>query len=132
MKHEYIPGDLVKETIGGNIIQIINNGYHFINLSNDVNGTLLENEIESIPLTSEILEKNGWILSGDSWLLKINNDITLCILFFKDIVVCYVRATNEVTHKEHNFQRIKLGEPHYLHQLQHILFGLGINSEIKI
>lgn len=136
---KYIVGDLV-QYVTTDIYRVEycegtslgKNVYCLCGINSGRKSFIRECNIVPIPLTSEILEKNGWILSGDSWLLKINDDITLGILFFKDIVVCYVRATNEVTHKEHNFQRIKLGELHYLHQLQHILFGLGINPEIKV
>ena len=65
MKQKYIIGDLVKYKVGGLefIAEITNTskyGYCFKGVSDDISGTLCKEFAKDIPLTPEILEKNGW------------------------------------------------------------------------
>lgn len=89
-------------------------------------------EIKPIPLTKDILLRNGWKVSGDSLLLKIDDNVTLGVVFAFEHKVCYIRATNDIIHKEQNFTRLKLSDVDFVSNLQHLLFGLGLNSEMEV
>lgn len=89
-------------------------------------------EIKPIPLTKDILLRNGWKVSRDSLLLKIDDNVTLGIVFAFNHKVCYIRATNDIIHKEQNFARLKLSVVDFVSDLQHVLFGIGLDSNIII
>lgn len=81
-------------------------------------------DIVPIPLTPEILEKNGWKNDGYDWYklptkrayLYITKDITT----LGEFLVCV------------GLDRHNLASINFVHQLQHLLFGLGINSEMDV
>lgn len=89
-------------------------------------------EIKPIPLTKDILLRNGWKVSGDSLLLKIDDNVTLGVVFAFEHKVCYIRATNDIIHLEQNFTRLKLSDVDFVSNLQHLLFGFGINHEMEV
>lgn len=89
-------------------------------------------DIVPIPLTKDILLKNGWKVSRDSLLLKIDNNVTLGIVFAFEHKVCYIRATNDIIHKEQCFARLKLSDVDFVSDLQHILSIFHFNLEIKV
>lgn len=89
-------------------------------------------EIKPIPLTKDILLRNGWKVSRDSLLLKIDDNVTLGIVFAFNHKVCYIRAKNDIIHKEQNFARLKLSVVDFVSDLQHVLFGIGLDSNIII
>lgn len=77
-----------------------------------------------IPLTSEILEKNGWKDDGYDWYrlptkrayLYITKDITT----LGEFLVCV------------GLDRHNLASINFVHQLQHILFSLNINHKMEV
>lgn len=81
-------------------------------------------DIVPIPVTSEILEKNGWKNDGYDWYrlptkrayLYITKDITT----LGEFLVCV------------GLDRHNLASINFVHQLQHLLFGLNINSEMEV
>lgn len=81
-------------------------------------------DIVPIPLTPEILEKNGWKNDGYDWYklptkrayLYITKDITT----LGEFLVCV------------GLDRHNLASINFVHQLQHLLFGLGLNSEMEV
>ena len=81
-------------------------------------------DIVPIPLTPEILEKNGWKNDGYDWYklptkrayLYITKDITT----LGEFLVCV------------GLDRHNLASINFVHQLQHLLFGLGLNSEMYV
>lgn len=81
------------------------------------------NEIEPIPLTPEILEKNGWIKDGYFYKAEDGSYIQLGELFEH----ASFRA------EKHGIPREIQTSPHllkYVHQLQHALRLCGIEKEI--
>lgn len=129
MAQKYIIGDLVKYKVGGLefIAEITNTskyGYCFKGVSDDISGTLCKEFAKDIPLTTEILEKNGWKNDGDDWYklptkrayLYITKDITT----LGEFLVCV------------GLDRHNLASINFVHQLQHLLFGLGLNSEMEV
>ena len=81
-------------------------------------------DIVPIPLTSEILEKNGWKDDGYDWYrlptkrayLYITKDITT----LGEFLVCV------------GLDRHNLASINFVHQLQHIFFSLNINHEMEV
>ena len=130
----YIPGDLVY--IHGNL-RIINNCDGYYATYYDEDETLQEtnvNVIEGIPLTKEILEKNGW--SREGGVFGVSPD-------FKKIIDDPARKKGYITclsvypffDKDgfsFFYNNQKLAIIHYIHELQHILYGLKINSEMEV
>lgn len=123
---KYIPGDIVynhkKEII--RITSSYLKGTKLFYYRDGENGWIREDAIKPIPLTPEILEKNGWKDDGYDWYrlptkrayLYITKDMTT----LGEFLVC-------VGLDRHNIASIS-----FVHQLQHLLFGLGLNSEMEV
>ena len=77
--------------------------------------------IEGIPLTPEILEKNGWYFDADFVLSCIRDDHCFEVKFPPGSGWKYAVMGSET------LRRFK-----YVHELQHILWALGYNAELKI
>ena len=132
-KLEYIPGDLV--TYNGNIVTIENSdGYYATYYDKDEYLQEVNvNVIKGIPLTSEILEKNGWKLlkhhkrnsyddvSWTSYHKPAETNISLRFYPEENVFFPFLYA-----------QEISETPIRYIHQLQHLLFGLSINHEMEV
>ena len=131
MAQKYIIGDLVKYKVGGLefIAEITNTskyGYCFKGVSDDISGTLCKEFAKDIPLTTEILKKNGykkkmycdWCyylpIEGNLLYLSKGTGIDGAFSACVGQDMSYVASIN------------------FVHQLQHLLFGLGLNSEMKV
>lgn len=123
-KLEYIPGDLV--TYNGNIVTIENNdGYYATYYDEDESLQEINvNVIKGIPLTPEILEKNGWKKT------KIND----CAYFYykNGLFLTYTSKDCKFWFDDFDYSNSICVELPYIHSLQHLLFGIGINHEIEI
>ena len=127
MEQEYIKGDIVMydnkihtimDTLG------VNN-YELSYISHPVH----QLELSGVPITPEILEKNGWDFTG----YQIDNNGTMLNIYSKrDILSClyYYYATKSFSVSISG--KIVLPNIKYIHELQHFLFGLGINHEIDV
>ena len=134
---KYIPLDLVKADKNPNIIWKVkdvsqdkrgNVLYRVVAAEdNDAFIYLYEHQIAPVPLTPEILEKNGWF--EDSFLDSYKS-------FYKNDRI-YPSLHGQNTQNGYAFD-IDIGETNimtnvkYVHQLQHLLFGLGLNSEMEV
>lgn len=122
----YIPGDLVY--IHGSL-RIISNCDGYYATYYDEDETLQEvnvNVIEGIPLTPEILEKNGW-RTQNRWYYYLD----VAEGFISYIGIDFKHKSN----KGHLYVEVdgnNMVEIQYCHELQHFLFGLGLNSEMKV
>ena len=121
-KLEYIPGDLViytsliKEPIA-EICEVHETSYTIKFMHG--NSVIVENrEIKPIPLATEILNKNEWEYDGATWIFKKGN-IYIFILLDDKTYAAYISG-------------VRILEFHFVHQLQHLLFGLGLNSEMEV
>ncbi len=125
MKNEYIAGDLVKylsQVV--KIVEVYQDGTCYFG-NETMCGQQDCKDAEPIPLTPKILEKNGWKHKkefGEYWFIPRNEDYELLAL---DKVgeewIVYIEENSS------NFENIK-----FVHQLQHLLFGLGLNSEMEV
>ena len=128
MTPKYIIGDIVMYDNKVMVIKEPRDSYHF-DLSCHKEGMtycfVYIDEIKPVSLTPAILEKNGWkrifreYLGGDNvaifWL---NENIGDCAEF-------------EEFNRHFSPKIFKLPIIHYVQQLQHYFFGLGIKIEIK-
>lgn len=136
-KLEYIPGDIVKIEYGeatGKIGFVTNTflrrkscyslvvfiGKGFQGSSKDDWIQTYNDEVSPIPLTPEILDKNEWKSINGKYALKIKNANYVVLEFTEDGIYTYI---NENT---------MLFTIKYVHELQHLLFGLGINHEMEV
>lgn len=148
----YIPGDLVMtngipigtnkgivyQVIESNAEKIVKDGNEFtilrgsVTLSN-IKGKTFHDEgflfgdcgawikdIVPIPLTPSILEKNGWEVSLESTSIYVKEDNVKIFRLLDDI------------HYAAYIGFVRLLEFQHIHQLQHLLFGLGLNSEMEV
>jgi len=130
-KLEYISGDLVmvkesalqfaKDKIF-KVISSLSGGFLNVVMLNDSSTiySISNNAVHPIPLTSKILEKNGWQSINGRYALKIKNANYVVLEFTEDGIYTYI---NENT---------MLFTIKYIHELQHLLFGLGLNSEMEV
>lgn len=130
-KLEYIPGDLVmvkksalqfaKDKIF-KVISSLSGGFVKVVMLNDSSTTysISNNAVRPIPLTPEILEKNEWKSINGKYALKIKIANYVVLEFTEDGIYAYI---NEKT---------MLFTIKYIHELQHLLFGLGLNSEMEV
>lgn len=119
---KYIPGDIVynhkKEII--RITSSYLKGTKLLYYRDGIYGWIREDAIKPIPLTPAILEKNGckkYDGFDSYWLGKIGllQDGDVWHLALGSIEIAVI-----------------LGNIQYVHQLQHLLFGLGLNSEMEV
>lgn len=121
-KLEYIPGDLVnyislyKEPVA-EICEVCETSY-LIRFMKGNFSRVAKEELKPIPLTPEILEKNGWEYDDATWILKKGN-ISIFILLDDKTYAAYLLG-------------VRVLEFHFVHQLQHLLFGLGIYNEMEV
>ena len=81
-------------------------------------------DIVPIHLTTEILEKNGWKKS------KIND---CAYFYYKDgLFLTYTSKDGKFWFDDFDYSSSICVELHYVHSLQHLLFGLGINHEMEV
>lgn len=128
MAQKYIIGDLVrytslyKEPIA-EICEIHETSYLIRYMSGNF-ARVTNEEIKPIPLTPSILEKNGWKNDGyDLYKLPTKRAylyITKDTKVNDEFLVC-------VGLDMHNLASVS-----FVHQLQHLLFGLGLNSEMEV
>ena len=131
MEQEYIKGDIIMydnrihtimDTLG------VNN-YELSYIEHPVH----QLELSGVLLTPEILEKNGWKLlkhhernsyddvSWSSYHKPAETNISLIFYPEEEAFFLFLYA-----------QEISETPIRYIHQLQHILSGLGLNSEIEV
>lgn len=116
MKQEYIKGDIVM--YDNKIYTIIDtiglNNYELSYVRHPVNQT----ELSGVPLTHEILEKNGWEHKDD--------------VYFKDYPQRKLVIYDDKAYIINESCSLFLCKVEFVHQLQHLLFGLAINHKMEI
>lgn len=139
---KYIPGDLVNPN--GNIVKVtsvapgLGKGNIEIGFSDGWRITAhykdFSDDILGVPLTPEILEKNGWKRNGGQYSFTYKpyaGDKVELIGFFIEMF------KDEHDMLKYRYFQIFLENKvicgcFYVHQLQHLLFGLGINCEMEV
>lgn len=132
MAQKYIEGDVV---MYGNNIMIIKEPReegHFDLLWNNwiIYSYINIEEIKPIPLTPEILEKNGWKIE-DVNPHDFSNIVSNGVMYraIKDKEILFFQKGASVFTCPLNWRKIEI---RYVHELQHLLFGLGLKHEIEV
>lgn len=83
--------------------------------------------LEPIPLTPEILEKNGWKKRTEGWyFMMISKYMYLSVEFgYEDGIRVFLKRTTDGLY-------VKLNVANNVHELQHILWALGKDANLKI
>lgn len=132
MKQKYIVGDWVKFlSEKSKVIEVYEDSSYFMDSPN-ITGCPKEEELSPILLTPEILEKNGWDKDNSkfyeydddpeyenryfNWTYDLTLDLDDCIVY---------KGTSGILYG-------LLSEVKYVHQLQHLLFGLGVNHDMEV
>lgn len=147
-KLEYIPGDLVmvkesalrfaKDKIF-KVISSLSGGFVKVVMLNDSSTTysISNNAVRPIPLTPEILEKNGWVkevmsrgVKNSHWVYT-KPDIEE-YGYFPIYIEKGIGKEFDVYPFTGNHVCKQIAFIKYVHELQHLLFGLGLNSEMEV
>ena len=128
MEQEYIKGDIVM--YDNKIHTIMDalgiNNYELSYIEHPVH----QLELSGVPLTPEILEKNGWKIE-DVNPNDLSNIVSKGIMYraIKGKEILFFQKGALVFTCPLNWRKIEI---RYVHQLQHLLFGLGLNSEMEV
>ena len=116
MAQKYIKDDIVMyDNRIHTIIDTIGlNNYELSYVRHPVNQT----ELSGVPLTYEILEKNGWEHKDD--------------VYFKDYPQRKLVIYDDKAYIINESCSLFLCKVEFVHQLQHLLFGLGLNLEMEV
>ena len=128
MEQEYIKGDIVM--YDNKIHTILDtlgvNNYELSYIEHPVH----QLELSGVPLTPEIIEKNGWKIE-DVNPNDLSNIVSKGIMYraikYKEILFFHKGAS--VFTCPLNWRKIEI---RFVHQLQHLLFGIGLNSEMEV
>lgn len=135
MKQKYIIGDVVMYNNKIMVIKEPRDGIHF-DLScleeKIVYCYVGVEDIKPVSITPAILERNGWDKDGEYW-----SGFSLSEAFMggdEDNYTCFQLNYQDKKDGwviEMRGELLKFGI-HYVHELQHLLFGLGISHEMKV
>ena len=140
MKQKFIIGDIVEYNNKIMVIKEPRDGSHF-DLSCPKEGLVYclvdVDEIRQVMITPEILEKNGWerkVMSRgikNSHLVYTKPDIEEYGYFPIYIEKGIGKEFDVYPFTDNNVCK-PIAYIKYVHQLQHLLFGLGLNSEMEV
>lgn len=153
-KLRYIPGDIVKIEYGKatgkigfvtitflrrkgcySLVVFIGKGFQGSSKDNWIQ--TYNDEVSPIPITTEILEKNGWVKKvmsrgvKNSHLVYTKPDIEE-YGYFPIYIEKGIGDEFDVYPFTDNHDCKQIAYIKYVHQLQHILFGLGLDSEMEL
>ena len=129
-KLEYIPGDFVtwlgrKVRIDGVIVDPNTKQIDYYEIADTGSESVFQGEdLKPIKLTRTILKNNGWKKTKESFKIqsyyKKNFGVNI-------ITIIAINKDFRVVYNTTNIRYIQ-----YVHELQHLLFGLGLNSEMEV
>ena len=127
MKKKYIVGDLVRYTSlckepVAEICEVCETSY-LIRFMNGNFARVTNEEIKPLPLTTKILEKNGWKKDCKWYYLKTRRAYLYTIQDAGQPDEFLICANTD----KHNLTSVS-----FVHQLQHLLFGLDINHKMEV
>ena len=123
MEQKYIKGDIVM--YDNKIHTIINklelNNYELSYIEHPVH----QLELSGVPITPEILEKNGWKKDEEA-------SFKTQLYYRKKVGVrtIFVIIKEETSRVIYDSTCLRIIQ--YRHELQHLLFGLGLNLEMEV
>ena len=129
MTQKYIEGDIVEYDNKVMVIKEPRDGNHF-DLSCHKEGLVYcfvgVEDIKPVVLTPEIIEKNRW-RTQNRWYYYLD----VAEGFISYIGIDFKHKSNK-GHLYVEVDRNNMVEIQYCHELQHFLFGLGLNSEMEV
>lgn len=128
MMPKYIEDDIVKYNDKIMVIKEPRDGSHFdlfCPQERSVYCLVDVEEIKPIPITVEILEKNGWKKDEES---SFKTQLYYKKKFGVRTIFVIVREEDSIVMYDSAYLKII----QYIHELQHLLFGLGLNSEMEV
>ena len=129
MTQKYIEGDIVEYDNKVMVVKEPRDGNHF-DLSCHKEGLVYcfvgVEDIKPVVLTPEILEKNRW-RTQNRWYYYLD----VAEGFISYIGIDFKHKSNK-GHLYVEVDRNNMVEIQYCHELQHLLFGLGLNSEMEV
>lgn len=91
--------------------------------------------IEGMPITPEILEKNGWgtkMFGGSKFFcIELNCYLELCVTYEKKDNNFSVGTFSHIPGGDLDINYFPI-DIQYVHELQHILWALGLDAELKV
>ena len=128
MMPKYIEDDIVKYNDKIMVIKEPRDGSHFdlfCPQERSVYYLVDVEEIKPIPITVEILEKNGWEKDEEA-------SFKTQLYYRKKVGVrtIFVIIKEETSRVIYDSTCLRIIQ--YCHELQHLLFGLGLNSEMEV
>ena len=126
----YITGDLVtwlgrKVRIDGVIVDPNTKQIDYYEIADSGSKSVFQGEdLKPIKVTRTILKNNGWKKTKESFKTQ---------SYYKKnfgVNIITIIATNEDFKVIYNTTHIRYIQ--YIHELQHLLFGLGLNSEMEV
>lgn len=139
-KLEYIPGDLVmvkksalqfaKDKIF-KVISSLSGGFVKVVMLNDSSTTysISNNAVRPIPLTPEILEKNGWMKDTHRHCL---DEMPAEAYEKKDFPLTHFNVTFGKKRIQASHDCLFVRNLKYVSDLQQLLFGLGLTHEMEV
>lgn len=122
MAQKYISGDWVRFlSEESKIIEVYDDGSYFMDSPN-ITGCPKEEELSPIPLVPAILEKNGWKKENYGFVYYKKASETLTFRLICKNYGWTLRCGNQNLIEKLEF----------VHELQHFLYGLKINSEMEV
>lgn len=122
MAKKYIVGDWVKFLFEeSKVIEVYEDCSYYLDSPN-ITGCPKEEELSPIPLVPAILEKNG--LDKEKYEIVYSKNVSETLYFI------LIGKSYGWTLRCGNIDLIKKVE--FVHELKHLLFGLGLNSEMEV
>lgn len=127
MAQKYIVNDIVmyKNRIHTIIDILASNGYELSYVRHQVSPVRLS----GVPLTPEILEKNGWVKDTHRHCL---DEMPAEVYEKKDFPLTHFNVTFGKKRIQASHDCLFVRNLKYVSDLQHLLFGLGLNSEMEV
>lgn len=126
----YVSQNIIAEVCGVDI----NESYYFIKTANNELTCVLKNYLEPIILTPKILEINGWENDGVMYDFRYKDSLYLLNTEYDEkgnIVSTGVYNNIAEDCDDVSQDDFYLRTVSYVHELQHLLLGLGKNNSIK-
>ena len=120
---EYIAGDIIMYDNKIGIIKYVRSSETIFDIAQEgyIYWLIDIDKIKPVSLTSEILVKSGWYSSEDLSISYVHASSGIVIEFLPHSEWKYISIGSEF-----------LTKIRYIHELQHILWALKINTELKI
>lgn len=137
MAQKYIEGDVVMYDNKIMVIKEPRGGSHF-DLSCPKEGLVYclvdIDEIKPVSLTPEILEKNGWKRNGGQYSFAFKPYAGDKVEYIGFFIEMFKNVHDMLKYKYFQIflENKNINGCFYVHQLQHHLFGLGLNSEMEV